>query len=101
MKRTAFFVSDGTGITAETLGHSLLSQFDKIELQLLTRPYINRIDKAQLLVEQINEAGKRDGVRPLVFETIVDPEISNTLKQSDGFIINIFSTFISSLETFI
>lgn len=99
MKRTAFFVSDGTGITAETLGHSLLSQFDKIELQLLTRPYINRIDKAQLLVEQINEAGKRDGVRPLVFETIVDPEISNTLKKSDGFIINIFSTFISSLET--
>lgn len=98
MKRTAFFVSDGTGITAETLGHSLLSQFDKIELALITRPYINTIDKAQLLVEQINEAHQRDGVKPLVFETIVDSQISNTLKQSNGFIINIFSSFISSLE---
>lgn len=98
MKRTAFFVSDGTGITAEAIGHSLLSQFDKIELQLLTRPYINSIDKAQTLVAQINEAGERDGVRPLVFETIVDPNISNTLKQSNGFIINMFSTFIPSLE---
>ncbi|MCE2831219.1 MAG: phosphoenolpyruvate synthase regulatory protein, partial [Oxalobacteraceae bacterium] len=26
--RTVFFVSDGTGITAETFGHSVLTQFD-------------------------------------------------------------------------
>ncbi|UYZ83228.1 kinase/pyrophosphorylase [Entomomonas sp. E2T0] len=99
MKRTAFFVSDGTGITAEAIGHSLLSQFDKIELQMTTKPYINTVEKAQQLVQQVNEAAEKDGVRPLVFETIINQEISNTLKQCNGFIINIFSTFLSSLET--
>ena len=29
-KRKAFFISDKTGITAEMLGHSILSQFDEI-----------------------------------------------------------------------
>jgi len=28
MNRTAFFISDGTGITAETLGEALLAQFE-------------------------------------------------------------------------
>lgn len=37
MKRTAFFISDGTGITAETLGQSLLSQFENIEFRKLLR----------------------------------------------------------------
>lgn len=98
MKRTAFFVSDGTGITAEAIGHSLLSQFDKIELQMITRPYINTVEKAHVIVQQIEEAAKNDGVRPLIFETIVNTEVSNVLKQSSGFFINIFSTFLSSLE---
>lgn len=98
MKRTAFFVSDGTGITAEAIGHSLLSQFDKIELKLVTRPYINSIEKAETIVQQINEAAENDGLRPLVFETILNRDISFTLQQSKGFIINIFASFLGSLE---
>ena len=54
MKRTALFISDGTGITAETLGQSLLAQFDGIEFRYITRPYIDTEDKARALVAEIN-----------------------------------------------
>ena len=42
---TAFFVSDRTGITAEMLGHSLLTQFDDVKFTEITvrRDTINRL----------------------------------------------------------
>ncbi|HEY6610537.1 MAG TPA: kinase/pyrophosphorylase, partial [Pseudomonas sp.] len=72
MKRTAFFISDGTGITAETLGQSLLAQFENINFHKLTRPYIDTAEKAQAMVQQINAAAEADGVRPIIFDTIVN-----------------------------
>src|SRR4051812_45508154 len=36
--RAAFFVSDRTGITAEMLGHSLLTQFESVRFQEVTLP---------------------------------------------------------------
>ena len=41
MKRTVYFVSESTGITAETMGHSLLSQFDTLDFEQVYMPYIN------------------------------------------------------------
>ena len=58
MKRTAFFISDGTGITAETLGNSLLSQFEAIRFEKITLPYVDTIDKAKAVVERINRQGE-------------------------------------------
>ena len=98
MKRTAFFISDGTGITAETLGQSLLAQFENIQFQKLTRPYIDTPAKAQALVQQIDLATERDGCRPIIFDTIVNQEIRDILAQSSGFMIDIFSCFLSPLE---
>ncbi|HXL65985.1 MAG TPA: kinase/pyrophosphorylase, partial [Xanthobacteraceae bacterium] len=46
IKRTVFFVSDQTGITAETMGHSLMTQFDGIEFRQVTVPFISTVDKA-------------------------------------------------------
>ncbi|MFI4891777.1 MAG: kinase/pyrophosphorylase, partial [Steroidobacterales bacterium] len=45
-KRTVFFVSDQTGVTAETMGHSLLTQFDGVEFRQITVPFISSVDKA-------------------------------------------------------
>ena len=59
MKRTAFFISDGTGITAETLGQSLLAQFENITFTKLTRPYIDTAEKARAMVQQINNAAEK------------------------------------------
>ncbi|WP_370601301.1 pyruvate, water dikinase regulatory protein [Pseudomonas nitroreducens] len=98
MKRTAFFISDGTGITAETLGQSLLAQFENINFVKLTRPYIDTEEKARVMVQQINHAAEADGARPIIFDTIVNREIRSVLAQSNGFMIDIFSTFLSPLE---
>lgn len=98
MKRTAFFISDGTGITAETLGQSLLAQFENIAFEKLTRPYIDSPDKAQQMVQQINEAAEKDGIRPIIFDTIVNRDIRAVLDTANGFFIDIFSTFLAPLE---
>ena len=39
-RRTVFFVSDGTGITAQMLGHSLLTQFEGVEFRHVTMPFL-------------------------------------------------------------
>ncbi|TEC37903.1 kinase/pyrophosphorylase [Pseudomonas aeruginosa] len=98
MKRTAFFISDGTGITAETLGQSLLAQFENISFVKLTRPYIDTEEKARAMVQQINNAAESDGARPIIFDTIVNRDIRAVLAQSNGFMIDIFATFLSPLE---
>ncbi|QLF92039.1 kinase/pyrophosphorylase [Pseudomonas sp. ABC1] len=99
MKRTAFFISDGTGITAETLGQSLLAQFENISFIKLTRPYIDTAEKARAMVQQINAAAEKDGVRPIIFDTLVNQEIRDILAESDGFMIDIFSSFLAPLES--
>ena len=98
MKRTAFFISDGTGITAETLGHSLLAQFENITFTKLTRPYIDTADKARAVVQQINLAADKDGARPIIFDTIVNQDIRDILAESNGYMIDIFQHFLSPLE---
>ena len=73
-RRTVFFVSDGTGITVEMLGHSLLTQFDGIEFDQRTVPFIDSVEKAQACVSRINEASASGNGRPVVFTTLVNPE---------------------------
>ena len=98
MKRTAFFISDGTGITAEALGQSLLAQFETIAFDKVTRPYIDSIEKARAMVQQINAAAEKDGGRPIIFDTVVNQEIRDILAESAGFMIDIFSTYLAPLE---
>ena len=98
MKRTAFFISDGTGITAEALGQSLLAQFETTSFSKLTRPYIDTLEKARLIVQQINAAEQADGARPIIFDTVVNREIREVIATSKGFMIDIFSTFLAPLE---
>jgi len=98
MKRTAFFISDGTGITAETLGNSLLSQFEAIQFNKITLPYIDTVEKARATVERINSAWETDGEPPIVLDTIVDDDVSAELAKSKGFKIDVFSTFLKPLE---
>lgn len=98
MKRTAFFISDGTGLTAEALGHSLLAQFEKIDFERVTVPYIDDSAKATEMVKRINQAEKSDGARPLVFDTIVNRDIREVIAGANGFMVDIFGTFLSPLE---
>ncbi len=97
-RRSAFFISDRTGITAEMLGHSLLTQFEQVEFSETTLPFIDTPDKAQAAVEEINAAGMRDGVRPLVFSTLVDPDISVVVTKANALVLDCFQIFIAPME---
>ena len=98
MKRQAFFISDGTGITAETLGHSLLSQFESIDFEQTTLPYIDSIDKATEVTSRLNQIAIDTGIKPIVFDTIVNHEIRSVISKANAFQVDIFSTFLSPLE---
>ncbi|WP_075067085.1 posphoenolpyruvate synthetase regulatory kinase/phosphorylase PpsR [Candidatus Berkiella aquae] len=97
-QRTVFFISDRTGITAETLGLSLISQFEGIPFIHVTLPFVDSAEKARETTQRINQAYQQDGAQPLVFATIVDPEIRSLLEKCDGFYIDFFKTFIPGLE---
>ena len=98
MKRKVFFISDRTGITAETLGHSLLAQFEGIEFESIILPFVDSEAKALHAVEQINHANASDGVRPLVIDTLVDKRIRAIINQSTAFTLDFFNTFVGPLE---
>ena len=97
-KRTAFFVSDRTGITAEMLGHSLLSQFDGVRLNEVTLPFVDSLEKAQEVVKHINLQGKEDGARPVVISTLARTEIAQVIGQAEALFLDCFEIFISPLE---
>jgi hypothetical protein len=97
-KRTAFFVSDRTGITAEMLGHSLLSQFDGVLFNEVALPFVDSIEKAQGVVTQINLQGVDDGVRPIVISTLAKTEIAQVIGQAKALFLDCFEIFISPLE---
>lgn len=97
-KRYAFFVSDSTGVTAETLGRSLLAHFDQIEFEVKVLRYIDTLDSAKAAVNEINQAATDSGHRPLVFETIIDAEIRKELAGSNGFMVDVFSSYLAPLE---
>ena len=98
MKRSVFFLSDRTGITAETLGHSLLTQFEGIQFESVNLPFLDTLDKARRAVEQINRAADRDGHSPLLFSTLLNDEVREIIKDSKGLMHDFFETFINPLE---
>jgi len=99
MKRTVYFVSESTGITAETLGHSLLSQFDTVDFEQVYMPYINTELRAMALTERMQEAADRDGVRPICFATMLNEEIRDILRGGNCFYVELFEGFIDPLST--
>jgi len=97
-RRTVFFVSDQTGVTAETMGHSLLTQFDGLEFRQVTLPFIATVDKAEEAVTKINATAAADGARPIVFSTLVKDELRSRVKRSDGLFLDFFDAFLGPLE---
>lgn len=100
MKKTrhVFCVSDGTGITANMLSHSLLSQFENVQFKQVSLPYVDNTEKANRVVEQIQAAYQEDKAPPIVFTTIVQSELAHIIQQSPGLTLDFFDRFIGPLE---
>lgn len=98
MRRSVYLISDRTGITAEAVGRSLLTQFENVDFVLRTLPFIDTPEKAEAAVAQINEVAARDGLRPLLFSTLIDPRIREIVARSNALLLDPFDAFIGVLE---
>ena len=96
--RPVFYVSDGTGITAETIGHSLLTQFSGESFQTLRIPFVDSAVKARAAAGEIRAAGVRAGLRPIVVSSAVNQELAGLLAESGALMLDIFAPFIQPLE---
>lgn len=96
--RTVFYVSDGTAITSETIGRSMLTRFPNVPFQVYVIPYVDSMEKADNAVEHINQAYQKDGVKPLVFDTIVDDKIRERINQAEAFNLDIYEGLIGKIS---
>jgi regulator of PEP synthase PpsR (kinase-PPPase family) len=97
-QRTVFFVSDGTGITAETFGKAILAQFEA-KVRQIRLPFVDTVDKAHQAVRQINHAATVEGNRPIVFTTLVNMEVLKVIQEGcEGMLLDMFGTFVNPLE---
>ncbi|MCW8039322.1 MULTISPECIES: pyruvate, water dikinase regulatory protein [Acinetobacter] len=98
IQRSVFFISDGTAITAETLGHSLLAQFPHVDFDIHIIPYITSEEAAMNVVAEINQRAQKDGQKPLVFDTLVDPYVRDIINTADAINLDVFEGLISKLS---
>lgn len=97
-ERTVFFISDGTGITAETFGNAILAQFE-FTPRRVRLPFIDTADKAHQAVRQINHTGDVEGKKPIVFSTLVNQEVVTIINaHCKGLLMDMFGTFVQPLE---
>ena len=103
-ERQVFFISDGTGVTAETFGHAVLTQFESVRFKQTRLPFVNDVAKAHEAVAKINAAVKfnatnpAEDTRPIVFSTLVNVEINAIVKQARALFMDMFQTFVEPLE---
>ena len=93
-----FFVSDGTGLTAESYGKSLLAQFPSLKFETTTLAFVDNEKKMRDTIEHINAAYAQSGVHPVVFSTLVSLSQQAILEDSDSCVFNLFNTFLAPLE---
>lgn len=98
MERDVFFISDRTGITAETLGLSLLTQFNGIKFKRHTRRFVDSLDKARAVAEEIRRTVLETNMQPIVFSTLIDEEMRRAVADTDAVFFDLVDTFITPLE---
>jgi [pyruvate, water dikinase]-phosphate phosphotransferase / [pyruvate, water dikinase] kinase len=97
-RRTVFFVSDQTGVTAETMGHSLMTQFEGLEFRPVTLPFVASVDKAHEAVRRINRAAEEEGLRPIIFSTLVQDDLRDIVMAANALFLDFFAAFVGPLE---
>jgi regulator of PEP synthase PpsR (kinase-PPPase family) len=97
-QRTVFFISDQTGVTAETFGQSLLTQFDGAEFRRVTIPFVSNRAKAEEAARKINLCAEVEGKRPLVFSTLVHDDLREIVGRANGLFLDFFDAFLGPIE---
>jgi regulator of PEP synthase PpsR (kinase-PPPase family) len=98
-KRTVFFLSDRTGITAEVLGNSLLTQFENFQFRRITIPFVDSVERVAEALREVNASAVREGRRPIVFSSIVDDTMSAMVhRDANALTLDLFKMFLTPLE---
>jgi [pyruvate, water dikinase]-phosphate phosphotransferase / [pyruvate, water dikinase] kinase len=97
-RRTVFFVSDGTGITAQMLGHSLLTQFEGVEFKQITLPFVDTRERAEECLARIEAETANGADRPIVFSTLVNQDVREVVRRANAMFVDFFEAFIDPLE---
>lgn len=97
-RRTAFIISDRTGITAETMAQTLLTQFDDIDFEQVHIPFINTVEKADQAISRLIQSAQDTGQKPLVFGTVIDDNIRKMFQRTEFCYMDFVDRFISPLE---
>lgn len=95
-KRTVYFISDSTGITAGALG-KLLEHFPLTEFTQVQLPFTESLELITAAKKSIEETTIRDGVRPIVVMSLGDLSLRQALKECDAYFIDLFTNFIDPL----
>ncbi|OJW89799.1 MAG: phosphoenolpyruvate synthase regulatory protein [Alicycliphilus sp. 69-12] len=96
--RTVFYISDGTGITAETFGNAILAQFD-MRPRHVRLPFVDTVDKAHQAVRQVNHTAELEGRKPIIFTTLVNMDVLRVIQEGcKGMLMDMFGTFVRPLE---
>jgi [pyruvate, water dikinase]-phosphate phosphotransferase / [pyruvate, water dikinase] kinase len=98
MRRAIFYISDGTGITAETIGHSVLTQFGGMDFDTYRIPFVDSPATAHAAALRIKTNGEETGARPIVVNTVIDGTLTEILSGSGAFMMDVFAPFIGPLE---
>jgi len=85
-------------VTAETMGHSLLTQFDGLQFRAVTLPFVSTLDKAHEAVRRINAAGVEESARPIVFSTLVQDDLRLVLREAEALVLDFFEAFVEPME---
>ncbi len=96
--RTVFFISDQTGVTAETLGHSLLTQFEGHDFDLVTLPFLDTLDKVDEALALIRDRAAEQSETPIIFSTLVQDHLRDRFHPENGVLIDFFASFLPTLE---
>ncbi|MGD8109439.1 posphoenolpyruvate synthetase regulatory kinase/phosphorylase PpsR [Vibrio sp. TRT 17S01] len=95
--RDVFYVSDGTAITCETLGHVVLGQFPFVANEK-TFPFIESVDKLSELLKEIEASFQKTGIKPLVFFSIVVPDIREQLMAAPAHFYDVLESLVQRVQ---
>jgi regulator of PEP synthase PpsR (kinase-PPPase family) len=95
--RPVFFISDHTGITAEIIGKSLLSQFPDEAFATVSLPFVDSLEKANIAAQQVCHAWKASNVKPFVFSTLTEPSARAALDACGAVVMDIYGHFLNMM----
>lgn len=93
-----FFLSDSTGISAETMGNALLIQFPDLRFERTVIPFISTAAEAEDVVRRLDRALAESPRTPLVFITAASDEVRLALRTTQCPVIDFFDLHMQPVE---